>query len=57
MSAKMNKKNKAQVVINPKMRDYSKDPFFVKKAEEATAFLKEHGLPERVAERIKKKSK
>lgn len=28
-----------------KVRDLSKEPFFVKKANEAKAFLKKHGLP------------
>lgn len=28
-----------------KMRDYSKDPSFKKKAENAITFLKKHGLP------------
>ena len=29
-----------------KMRDYSKEPFFIKKKEEAIAFLEKHGLPD-----------
>jgi hypothetical protein len=33
------------VTIVKKMRDYSKEPAFKKKAEDATAFLKKHGLP------------
>lgn len=28
-----------------KVKDLSKEPFFVKKAEEAKAFLKKHGRP------------
>ena len=35
------------------MRDYSKDPSFKRKAENAIAFLKKHGLPKA----FKKKSK
>ena len=41
------------IIIVEKMRDYSNDPVFKKKAEEARIFLKEHGLPES----FKKKSK
>ena len=33
------------VTVVKKMRDYSNDPFFKKKAENAKAFLKKHGLP------------
>ncbi len=33
------------ITINPNIRDYSKDPFFVKKAERARAFIAKHGLP------------
>ena len=28
-----------------KVKDYSDDPFFVKKAEESKAFLEKHGFP------------
>jgi hypothetical protein len=34
-----------QITIVKELRDYSKDPYFVKKAEEAKEFLKKHGLP------------
>jgi hypothetical protein len=36
-----------------KMRDYSKEPSFKKKADDAIAFLKKHGLPKT----FKKKNK
>lgn len=36
----------SNIIIVEKMRDYSNDPVFKKKAEEARIFLKEHGLPE-----------
>lgn len=39
------KKNGASVNISNKVKDYSDDPFFVKKANAAEAFLKKHGLP------------
>jgi hypothetical protein len=35
----------ATIIVDDNMRDYSNDPFFVKKAEKATAFLQKHGLP------------
>ena len=33
------------VSIVRKMKDYSKEPIFKKKAAEALAFIKKHGLP------------
>jgi|GEM_PF-511005 len=36
-----------QITIVKNMRDYSKDPYFVKKFEEAKIFLKKHPIPER----------
>jgi hypothetical protein len=36
---------KKRVVVNKNMKDLSNDPFFVKKAKAAEAFLKKHGLP------------
>ncbi len=41
------KKDKpSDVIIVKKVRDYSKEPYFKKKAEKAMAFLKKNGLPE-----------
>jgi len=37
-------KNKKKIRTK-KMRDYSDDPFFKKKAEDAIKFLKKHPLP------------
>jgi hypothetical protein len=31
--------------VEPATRDYSNEPYFVKKAEKAAAFIKKHGLP------------
>jgi hypothetical protein len=39
------KKHLPGITVNPNMRDYSKDPFFVKKAEKARALIAKHGLP------------
>jgi hypothetical protein len=40
------KKHKAaDVIVVKKMRDYSKAPFFKKKAESSSSFLKKNGLP------------
>jgi hypothetical protein len=33
-------------IISDKVKDRSNDPYFVKKAEEAKAFLRKHPLPE-----------
>jgi hypothetical protein len=34
------------ITIVKKLRDYSNDPFFKKKTEEAKKFINKHGLPE-----------
>ena len=47
------KEKKSNVTVIKKLRDYSEDSTFKKKAASATAFLKKHGLPKRA----KKKSK
>ena len=39
------KANQSKVTVVKKIRDYSDEPAFKKKAEKATAFLKKHGLP------------
>jgi hypothetical protein len=40
------KKEKAtNVTVVKKIRDYSEEPVFKKKAEKAVAFIKKHGLP------------
>jgi hypothetical protein len=39
------KEKSTNVTIVKKMQDYSKDPAFKKKAENAVAFLKKHGVP------------
>jgi hypothetical protein len=49
MSSSAVKKKKIKdndIVEVKKMRDYSKDPVFRKKAEDAAAFIKKHGLPD-----------
>jgi hypothetical protein len=45
MSTPANKKYSLDVIIDPNMPDLSKDPYFVKKAEKARAFIAKHGLP------------
>lgn len=40
---------KALAVIDPKVGNYEKHPFFVKKANEAKALLKAVGLPKKLA--------
>ena len=39
------KRLKAGLYLDPNMLDYSKDPFVIKKAERARAFIAKHGLP------------
>ncbi|MDP9079834.1 MAG: hypothetical protein M3O71_20585 [Bacteroidota bacterium] len=36
-----------QDVISDKVRDYTNEPYFVKKAEKAKEFLRQHPIPER----------
>ena len=52
-TATIKKDMSINVTVVKKMRDYSQDPFFKKKAERAKAFLKKHPLPEE----FKKKGK
>ena len=40
-----NKKHLPGITINPDMRDYSKDPFIIKKVERARALIAKYGLP------------
>lgn len=35
--------------VSDNVKDHSKDPFFVKKAQMAKAFLKTHGLPKELS--------
>lgn len=37
--------SKKAVVVSKKVKDYSKNPFFVKKAKAMEALLKKHGMP------------
>lgn len=38
------------VTVVKKLRDYSNEPFFIKKKEDAIAFLKERGLFEKLTQ-------
>ena len=44
-----NKMNTKEIIVVRKMRDYSNEPLFQKKAEKAASFLKKHGLPKAFA--------
>lgn len=39
------KGKKDVVVVDKNMRDYSKEPAFIKKQEQAWEFIQKHGLP------------
>ena len=43
------KKKKVFAVVDPKVGNYEKHPFFVRKANEAKAILKAVGLPKKLA--------
>lgn len=38
-------KKKIFAKVNPQMEDFGNDPFFLKKAEKARAFLRKNGVP------------
>lgn len=42
-------KKKTLAIVDPKVSNYEKHPFFVKKANEAKALLKTVGLPKKLA--------
>jgi hypothetical protein len=42
-------KKKTHAVVDPKVGNYEKHPFFVKKANEAKALLKTVGMPKKLA--------
>lgn len=41
--------NKASAIVDSKVGNYEKHPFFIKKAKEAKALLKAVGLPKKLA--------
>jgi len=43
----------AKIAVVKKMRNYSEEPVFKKKAEKATAFIKKHGLPKTTSKKKK----
>ena len=51
----INKDNpgKGNITVKKNMKDYSNEPYFVKKAEKAMAFLKKHGLPKSISKKTK----
>lgn len=46
-------KGKSRVIVNPKVRDYGNEPFFVKKANDSKSFLERHGFPKALKKRSK----
>ena len=46
---KTSSKKKTLAVVDPKVGNYEKHPFFVKKTNEAKALLKAVGLPKKMA--------
>lgn len=44
-----NNNNQPQITVDPNMRDYSKEPAFIKAKERAVAFLEKHPLPKEFA--------
>ena len=46
---KKSPKKKSKAIVDPKVGNYEKHPFFVKKANEAKALLKSVGLPKKMA--------
>jgi hypothetical protein len=54
MSKKIKDNKQPHITIDENMRDYSKEPAFVKAAERAKAFLKKHPLPKEFTQPKKK---
>jgi hypothetical protein len=54
MSKKIADNKQPQITIDPNMRDYSKEPAFIKAGEKAAAFLKKHPLPKEFTQPKKK---
>jgi hypothetical protein len=50
---KRHQKNRSNAIVNSKVKSYSNDPFFVKKADESKQFLEKHGLPAAFQKRSK----
>jgi len=48
------KRKTGNIILVEKMKDYSKDPVFKKKAADAIRFLTEHPLPVSVKKKVKK---
>lgn len=46
---KTDTKKKTSAIVDPKVGNYEKHPFFVKKANEAKALMKAAGLPKKTA--------
>lgn len=57
MAGKTVKKSPLRIRVKKDMPDYSKDPYFVKKAERAEANLKKYGLPKELQDKLQKKTK
>ncbi len=45
---KISRKERASSIVDNKVGNYEKHPFFIKKANEAKAFFKEVGLPKKL---------
>ena len=48
-SKKTGKTNTKKVEVNPAMKDYGKEPFFVQKAEASKKTIKKYGIPASMA--------
>lgn len=52
-ATEINSKTVPAVTIVKKMRDYSKDPFSVKKKQDAIEFIRKYGLPNSAKKKTK----
>lgn len=52
---KKNLPDTSNITVSKEMRDYSDDPFFKKKLEDAKAFLKKNGLYKKLTQPKKEK--
>jgi hypothetical protein len=53
MNDKLKNYDTSNIIVVKELKDYSKDPYFVKKAEKAREFLEKHPLPESMTKKKK----
>jgi hypothetical protein len=55
MNKKLINQYRSRITVNPDMKDYSEDPFILRKVSEAEVALNEYGLPGQLSETARQK--